>query len=112
MTITAQALDGVYGRSAAGLPARLDISTDGRWQAVAEVETDERGQIDDWTGGKLRRGLYRIVFDSDRYFVGLGVRAAYPEIAVLLRLNDESDGLRVQVLFAPHTYSTFFLTDE
>lgn len=112
MSITAQALDGVYGRSAAGLPARLEYSRDGDWHPVAEGETDAQGQISEWTGRELRRGVYRIVFDSDRYFVGLGVRAAYPQIAVLLRLRDESDTLRVQVLMSPHTYSTYYTAND
>ncbi|WP_327091560.1 hydroxyisourate hydrolase [Nonomuraea sp. NBC_01738] len=110
MSITAQALDGVYGRSAAGVKARLERAQDGAWTGLASSETDTNGFVCEWVDLPLDRGLYRIVFESDQYFVSLGVIAAYPEITVMFRMQDESDVCRVQVLLAPHSYSTYFGT--
>ncbi|MEU1681233.1 hydroxyisourate hydrolase [Micromonospora zamorensis] len=110
MSVSAQALDGVFGRPAAGIRARLERASDGGWKPVADAESDPEGHIDDWAAELLERGPYRIVFDSDHYFSGLGVSAAYPEIAVTFRVQDESDTCQVQVLLTPYSYSMYFGT--
>ncbi|ACZ86713.1 hydroxyisourate hydrolase [Streptosporangium roseum] len=108
MGISAQALDSVYGRSAAGVRARLERAEDSYWSAIAVAETDGDGCITEWWGQKFERGLYRIVFDSDYYFVNLGLSAAYPEIAVIFRMKDETDAYQIKVIFSPYSYSTYF----
>ncbi|MDH2426301.1 hydroxyisourate hydrolase [Sphaerisporangium sp. TRM90804] len=108
MSITAQALDSVYGRSAAGVRARLERDGDGCWHDIADAETDSKGRIEEWRDKKFERGLYRIVFDSDYYFVGLGLSAAYPEIIVTFRMQDETNTYQIQVMLSPYSYSTHF----
>jgi 5-hydroxyisourate hydrolase len=108
MSITAQALDSVYGRTAAGLCARLESIAGGVWHTVAAAETDSEGCILEWHAANLERGLYRIVFDSDQYFSGLGMSAAYPEITVMFRIQDKVDSYQIQVTLSPFSYSTFF----
>jgi 5-hydroxyisourate hydrolase len=78
------------------------------WRAIAQAETDEHGDVHDWTEDKLERGAYRMVLDSNSYFANLGVSAAYPEVAVAFVIQDESDACQVQVLLAPYSYSMFF----
>jgi 5-hydroxyisourate hydrolase len=108
MRVTAQALDGIYGRPAAGLRARLEQSVDGRWSGVAEAETDTYGNIVNFADGALTRGPYRIVFDSDRYYSALGVGAAYPQITVVFRVRTEPHTCQIQVLMTPCSYSLYF----
>jgi len=108
MGISAQALDGVYGRPAAGVQARLEHSVDGRWSHVADAETDASGTIDDFVSGRLARGPYRIILDTDQYYSGMGVSAAYPEIAVVFRVRGEPHVCQVQVLMTPYSYSMYF----
>lgn len=107
MGIAVQALDTVYGRSAAGIRARLDHVDNGKWTSVAEAETDQEGRVRGWRARRFDRGLYRIVLDSDRYFVSLGLSAAYPEVAILFRMG-ETDSCQIQVFLAPHSYSAYF----
>jgi 5-hydroxyisourate hydrolase len=47
------------------------------------------------------------VFDTDSYFAGIGLAAAYPEIVVIFRMRDESHAFQVQVTLAPHSYTTY-----
>ncbi len=108
MNVTAQALDVVYGRPAAGIPARLEQRGQVGWEPVAGAMTDDDGQILDWATKRLDQGDYRIVFDSGSYFASLGVSAAYPEIAVVFALLDETDACQIQVQIAPYSYSMFF----
>jgi 5-hydroxyisourate hydrolase len=108
MSVSAQALDVVYGRSAAGVSARLERSAAGSWRTLAYAQTDSEGRIFDWVDDKLDPGAYRIVFDSDSYFASLGMNAAYPEVTVPFRVQDETDACQIQVLLAPYSYSMFF----
>ena len=107
MRIVAQVLDGTYGKSAVGVRACLARANGTGWTTVAEAETNREGCIEDWDSWRLERGLYRIVFDSDSYFAGLGATGAYPEVVVIFRMQDESIAFQVQVTLAPYSYSTY-----
>ena len=110
--IVTQVVDGSYGKSAAGVRASLSCATGNSWSTVADAETDGDGRIREWHSRHLRRGVYKIVFDSDRYFAGLGVSSAYPEIIIMFRTEDESHMLRVHVTLSSYSYSTYFGTTE
>jgi 5-hydroxyisourate hydrolase len=110
MRIIVQVLDGTYGKSAVGVHACLARANGTGWATVAEAETNREGCIEEWDSWYLERGLYRIVFDSDSYFAGLGAISAYPEVAVVFRILDEALAFQVQVTLAPYSYSTYFGT--
>jgi 5-hydroxyisourate hydrolase len=108
MKIVTQVLDSTYGKPAVGVRAHLARANGTGWMTVAEAESNIDGRIEDWDSWQLDRGLYRIVFDSDNYFAGLGGIAAYPEVIVIFRMLDEPQVFQVQVMLAPYSYSTFF----
>jgi 5-hydroxyisourate hydrolase len=108
MGIAVQAQDAVYGRGAADLHVRLDHDDDGQWVLEAETRTDQDGSVSEWADRPLDRGLYRIVFATDPYFVGLGLGAAYPEIVVTFRMVDETAVNNIVVLLSPHFSSVYF----
>lgn len=110
MRIVAQVHDGAYGKSAVGVRAFLARANGDGWTTVAEAETNRDGCIEHWDSWHLERGLYRIVFDSDSYFAGLGATTAYPEVAVIFRMQNESVTFQVHVTLAPYSYSTYFGT--
>jgi 5-hydroxyisourate hydrolase len=112
MRIVAQVLDGTYGKSAVGVRARLARANGSGWTTVAEAETNKDGCIAAWETLHLDRGLYRIVFDNDSYFAGLGTSTAYPEVAVVFRMQNGFVAFQVQVTLAPYFYSTYFGTVE
>lgn len=87
MRIVTQVLDSTYGESAVGVRARLSRATEDGWTTVAEAETSGDGCIDGWDKWRMERGLYRIVFDSDSYFAGIGTASAYPEVIVVFRMR-------------------------
>ncbi|SDQ29974.1 hydroxyisourate hydrolase [Thermostaphylospora chromogena] len=108
MGIAIQAQDTVYGRGAAGLWVLLEHIDDGSWTLSARAQTDQDGTVAQWCDRKLERGMYRIVLDTDPYFVSLGLRAAYPEIVVAFRVVDETAVGNVQILLSPHSFSAYF----
>jgi 5-hydroxyisourate hydrolase len=109
MKIVTRVLDGTYGKSAVGVRARLARSYEDGWSTVAKAETNIDGCIDQWTS-RLERGIYRIVFDTDGYFAGLGGTTAYPEVIVIFRIDEKSPEFQVQVTISPYSYSTYFGT--
>jgi 5-hydroxyisourate hydrolase len=107
VSISAQALDGIYGRPAIGLRARLEQAVDGTWFPLTDAETDTDGKIAEFKTDRVSRGPFRIIFDSDQYFSALGVGAAYPEIVIVFRVR-EPRGCQVQLLMTPYSYSLYF----
>jgi len=109
MKIVTQVLDSTYGQSAVGIHARMERSSGADWTKIAEAVTNDEGYIVDWNGAwPFERGVYRIVFDSDSYFAGLGASTAYPEVVVIFRTSDESRTFQVRIMLSPYSYSTFF----
>lgn len=106
--MTVEALESVHGRGAVGLRARLETLVDEEWVLLAERRTDASGRIDDWDSSGERQGLYRIVFDVDRYFAGLGMTPTYPEVTTTFRVSGERTGCRVSTNFSLHHYSAAF----
>jgi 5-hydroxyisourate hydrolase len=110
MQVFVQALDGMYGKPAVGVAARLARADIDSWTTVAEAETNQDGCIEDWNVGHFGRGVYRIVFDSDGYFARLGMAIAYPEVVVVFRMEPETHSFQLQITLAPYSYSTYFGT--
>lgn len=111
MKIAAQVLDGMFGKAADGIRVCLERADGNAWSRLATAQTDADGRIEEWDGWKLGSGLYRITFDSDSYFAGLGASTAYPEVLVVFRMQQESDVCQVLVTLSPYSYSTHFGAD-
>jgi 5-hydroxyisourate hydrolase len=107
MRIAAQFADATYGQRVAGVRTRLESAGTDGWRIVAEAETDLNGRIEDWGGQALRRGLYRIVLDSDGYFAGLGMTTVYPEISIVFRAEEAAGDCQVNVALSRYSYSTY-----
>jgi 5-hydroxyisourate hydrolase len=110
MRIIAQVLDGTYGKPAVGVRACLARADGNGWTTATVAETNSEGCIEEWDNWHLERGIYRIVFDSDSYFAGLGVTSAYPEVVVVFRMQNGFVAFQVQVTLAAYSYSTYFGT--
>jgi 5-hydroxyisourate hydrolase len=112
MKIVAHVLDSTYGQSIAGLHAYLERASGDGWVRLCDTETNSEGCIEDWDDGQLERGLYRIVFDNERYFAALGAITVYPEVVIIFRMPSESRTCLVQVALSPYSYSTYFGVTE
>ena len=112
--ITTHVLDTSLGRPAAGLRVVLERGgKSSEWQIVGHGETDEDGRqrtlMTDHA--PLESGLYRLVFDTRRYFEGRGVRALYPSVIITFEVGD--DGAKgpahyhLPLLLGPFGYTTY-----
>lgn len=107
--ITTHVLDTARGRPAAGLRVLLEKrGPGGRFRAVARGVTDANGRTSDLLGeGGLRRGTYRLTFDTARYFHSTNTRAFYPSVSVLFEVRDPGQHYHVPLLLSPFGYSTY-----
>ncbi|GIH75444.1 hydroxyisourate hydrolase [Planobispora longispora] len=112
MGIAIQALDGVYGRPAAGVRTRVERMKADRWGDGLQGETDRNGGVLTWRAVEFDAGLYRIVLETDSYFAGLGHYAAYPEVTVVFRIQRPSDTYSLQITLSPYSHSASFSSVE
>jgi 5-hydroxyisourate hydrolase len=110
--ITTEAIDGIYGQAAEAVEIRLDQLCGDDWVIIARARTDRAGRVDEWDRPMFERGLYRIAFDIDRYFGGVGLRTVYPEIEVVFRIRNGRDHCLIRVVLATSSYSTHFAAGE
>jgi 5-hydroxyisourate hydrolase len=107
--ITTHVLDTARGRPAAGLRVVIEIrSKKGRFRVLGRGTTDANGRIGDLLPeGRLRRGTYRLTFDTARYFRARGGRGFYPSVAVLFEIREPGQHYHVPLLLSPFGYSTY-----
>ena len=108
--ITTHVLDTSRGRPAAGVPVELE-SRDGSgdWRPIGRGVTDADGRLrtlmsDD---DPLLAGVYRLVFDVEKYFAADAVRGFFPRVTVEFTAAEGEKHYHVPLLLSPFGYSTY-----
>ena len=110
--------DRAVAAAAPGLPAppetfdgsfaeQLDQLASSRELARGVTNTDGRlaNLLPD--GVPLEAGVYRLSFATGAYFLALGMRGFYPEVQVMVRIDDPAGHYHVPLLLSPYGYSTY-----
>lgn len=108
--ITTHVLDTAKGRPAAGVQVLLEHRGEGgEWQAISRGVTDVDGRVRALHPDErpLTPGLYRLKFDTGRYFESQDVEAFYPEVVVVFEATPGEGHYHVPLLLAPFGYSTY-----
>jgi len=107
--ITTHILDTSRGRPAAGVPATLEVEAAGGWKLLGKGTTNSDGRISDLTSKEtpLTAGVYRLIFDTERYFAGQQTDAFYPQVTIVFRIEDPAQHYHVPLLLSPFGYSTY-----
>jgi 5-hydroxyisourate hydrolase len=108
--ITTHVLDTARGCAAADVRALLEFRSEtGDWQSIGRGSTDGDGRLRTlWPEGKpLVPGVYRLTFDTSRYFESLGVAAFYPEVVVVFETAPGEPHYHVPLLLAPFGFTTY-----
>lgn len=108
--ITTHVLDIARGRPAAGMAVFLDYRGAGEdWTELARGTTNIDGRIPDLfdNNAVLRPGIYRLRFATGEYFLSLGMRGIYPEVQVIVSLDDPAEHYHIPLLLSPYGYSTY-----
>ena len=118
--LTTHVLDTVHGAPAAGMAIALyvrDDAPDGAgsptWRLLREVVTNADGRVDGpmLASADLRPGVYRLVFEVERYFRAKGVALPTPaflsQVPLEFGLADAQAHYHVPLLVSPWAYSTY-----
>jgi len=106
-SVTTHVLDAALGRPAQGVPVRLERQNGSAWTTIAEGGTNGDGRVTDLGPADLEPGVYRISFDTARYFVATGQVGFYPEVVVTFQLTDPDAHCHVPLLLSPYAFSTY-----
>jgi 5-hydroxyisourate hydrolase len=107
--ITTHVLDTARGRPAAGVAVVLERRTAERWSEVGRGETDADGRARDLlpAGAGLEPGVYRLTFDTGRYFAAQSVRTLYPSVVIVFEAAAGESHYHVPLLVGPFGYTTY-----
>ena len=106
--LTTHVLDTARGCPAAGVPLRCERDDNGVFVTVAEGITNDDGRVADLLPeGGLTRGVWRMTFDTARYFASTGVQGFYPVVHVIFEVTAPDQHHHVPLLLSPFGYSTY-----
>jgi 5-hydroxyisourate hydrolase len=108
--ITTHVLDTTYGIPGRGISVILEIARGpDQWTELARGITDDDGRIDQFDPllPKLGPNVYRLRFATGAYFNSLGIRAFYPEVHVVVQIDDLARHYHVPLLLSPFGFSTY-----
>jgi 5-hydroxyisourate hydrolase len=108
--ITTHILDTAKGRPAAGVQVLLEFRGEGGdWQAISRGTTDLDGRLRTLypENRPLTPGVYRLKFDTGRYFEAAGATTFYPEVVVVFETSPGERHYHVPLLLSPFGYSTY-----
>ena len=108
--ITTHVLDTARGGAAAAIAVTLERrADDGRWDPVGRGHTDQDGRLRTLypASEPLRPGVYRLTFDTQKYFDSLDTAAFYPEVVVVFETAAGEAHYHVPLLLSPFGFSTY-----
>lgn len=108
--ITTHVLDTALGKPASGITVVVELGqAPARWAELARGVTDANGRIAEFKPplARLKAGPYRLRFVTGPYFAATKVRAFYPEVHVIVQIEDPSQGYHIPLLLSPFGYSTY-----
>ena len=118
--LTTHVLDTVHGAPAVGMAIALFVRDDTpggagspTWRLLREAVTNADGRVDGpmLAGADFRPGVYRLVFEVERYFRAKGVALPTPaflsQVPLEFGLADAQAHYHVPLLVSPWAYSTY-----
>jgi 5-hydroxyisourate hydrolase len=108
--ITTHVLDTAAGKPARGIAVIVEFGqAPDRWIELARGATDANGRIAEFKPplSRLKPGTYRLRFATLPYFTAMRVRAFYPEVQVIVEIDDASQAYHIPLLLSPFGYTTY-----
>ncbi len=71
--------------------------------------TDSNGRITQFDPPleAVEPGLFRLRFATGDYFLAAGVNAFYPEVCVIVKLDEPAQHYHIPLLLSPYGYTTY-----
>jgi 5-hydroxyisourate hydrolase len=109
-TLSTHVLDTGSGRPAAEMPVRLEAqSPGGEWKPMGQYITNSDGRVTDLTGKltPVENGVYRLTFETQKYFSKQKQRCFYPYASVVFEIQGANEHYHVPLLISAWGYSTY-----
>ncbi|MEO8769371.1 MAG: 2-oxo-4-hydroxy-4-carboxy-5-ureidoimidazoline decarboxylase [Ferruginibacter sp.] len=107
--LTTHVLDTSIGKPGENITIRLRKPVmNGDWQTIAQGVTNVDGRIPDLLphNRNLKQGNYKMVFETENYFIKNNVTGFYPEVEIQFTVFDDAH-YHVPLLINPFGYSTY-----
>jgi 5-hydroxyisourate hydrolase len=108
--ITTHVLDTSRGLPAARVGVVLERSTTSdSWSILGRGDTDAEGRQRSLMadGVPLTPGVYRLTFDTRRYFDGIGTRTMFPSVVITFEAAPGESHYHLPLLLNPFGYTTY-----
>jgi len=108
--ISTHVLDTAKGKPAAGVPVRLERQdASGKWLSLGSGQTDQDGRCAQLLpdGATVVEGVYRLTFDTAKYFGACSVEGLYPAVEVLFHVRKGETHFHIPLLLSPNGYTTY-----
>jgi 5-hydroxyisourate hydrolase len=107
--ITTHILDTAHGRPAGGVDVVLERSVGAEWEALDCGKTDADGRLRTLLSdaGPVPPGVYRLVFETGRYFESRGLPVFHPQVIVVFTAASGEGHYHVPLLVSPFGYTTY-----
>ena len=108
--ITTHVLDTTRGLPAEGIAVSLEFQTSpNEWKKLASGTTNSDGRIFDLLSDSytLQSGIYRLTFETAKYFQANRTAAFYPYVQIVFEISDTTRHYHVPLLLNPYGYSTY-----
>lgn len=108
--ITTHVLDTTRGVPAEGVAVSLEIQTSAtEWNKIAAGKTNTDGRLPDLLPEShvLQNGIYRLTFETGKYFQSNKITSFYPYVQIVFEINDTKRHYHVPLLLNPYGYSTY-----
>lgn len=108
-TISTHVLDTARGLPAEGVPIMLEALGDPDWKKIGGGVTNADGRIPSLLTevDELAVGVYRMTFDTFRYYKRFNTRTFYPMVRVMFEVFESGEHHHVPLLLSPWGYSTY-----
>jgi len=109
--ITCHVLDsalGIPGRRIGVFVEYFDLVAE-KYNRVGQSETDENGRCNTLVppNSPLLAGLYKITFETGRYFVAQQQESFYPIVEVAFHVAKPDEHYHIPLLLSPWSYTTY-----
>lgn len=108
-TLSTQVIDTSRGMPAEGLPVALERHDGDHWVHLTGTTTNEDGGITDLLpdDSPLKRGTYRLTFDTGTYFAANAETSFYPVVRVVFEVQQTDEHHHLPLMLSPYGYSTY-----
>jgi 5-hydroxyisourate hydrolase len=108
--ITTHVLDTMIGKPGRGITVVIEFGQGAdRWPELARAVTDGDGRIAQFNPPlmPLKPGVYRIRFLTAAYFTATGIHGFYPEVCVIVQIDEPAQHYHIPLLLSPYGYTTY-----